>query len=103
MLFYFLSAAVASSCLLYNWKVQVGCILHSSCSFMDFHVSFMDLHSAMAFIVQLRSAGCDDKLGFRSVCPGASSDYFKHFSNLVYSMASKPAITSQFRGSKLQR
>lgn len=76
--------------------------LHSSCSFMELHVSFIDLHSATTFIVQLCSAGCDDKVGFRSICPGASSDYFKHFSDLVYSMASKPAITSQLRSSKLQ-
>lgn len=67
---------------------------------MDFHVSFTDLHSAMAFIVQLCRAGCDDKVGFRGTCPGTSGDYFKHFSDLVYSMASKLAITSQLRGSK---
>lgn len=102
MLLHFLFAAVTSSCLSYSWKAQVGCILHSSCSFMDFHVSFTDLHSAMTFIVQLCSAGCDDKVGFRGTCPGASGDYFKHFSDLVYSIASKPAITSQLRGSKLQ-
>lgn len=89
MLLYFLFAAVASSCLLYSWKAPVGCILHSSCSFMDFHVSFMELHSPTTFIVQLCSAGSDDKVGFRSICPGASGDYFKHFSDLVYSVASK--------------
>lgn len=62
----------------------------------------MDLHSAMTFIVQLCSAGRNDKVDFRSICPGASGNYFKHISDLVYSMASKPAITSQLRDSKLQ-
>lgn len=102
MLLHFLFAAVASSCLSYDWKAQVGCIFHSSCSFRDFHASFMDLHSAMTFTVWLCSAGCDVNVGFWSICPGASGDYFKHFSDLFYTMASKPAIASQLRGSKFQ-
>lgn len=61
---------------------------------MDFHVSFIDLHSAMTFIVQLCSASGDDKAAFKTICSGASGDYFKHFNDLVCSMTSKPAITS---------
>lgn len=99
LLFFF--AAMPSSCLPYSWKARVDCILHSLCAFMNFHVSFVDLHSAMTFIVQLGSAGGDDKAGSKTICPGASSDYFKHFSDLVYSMASKPAITSHLGGGKL--
>lgn len=103
MLLHFLFAAVASNCFSYSWKAQVGCILHSSWFFfMDFHVYFIDLHSAMTFIVKLHGAGCDEKICLGSVYPGASGDYFKHFSDLVCSMASKPTIASQCRGSKLQ-
>lgn len=101
MLLLFLFAAVPSSCLPYSWKARVACTLHSSCAFVGFHVSFRDLHSAMTFIVQLCSASGDDKAAFKTICPGASGDYFKHFSDLVYSMASKPAITSLRGGGKL--
>lgn len=62
----------------------------------------MDLHSAMTFTVPLHGAGCDEKICLRSVYPGASGDYFKHFGDLVCSMASKPTIASHRKGSKLQ-
>lgn len=65
MLLLFLFAAMPSRCSPYSWKARVDCTLHSSRAFMDFHVSFMDLHSAMTFIVQLCSSSGDDKAAFK--------------------------------------
>lgn len=101
MLPLFLFAAVPSSCSPSSWKARVDSTLHSLCASMDFHVSFVNLDSAMTFIEQLCSASVDDKAAFKSTCPGASGGYFKHFSDLVYSMASKPTITSHLGGGKL--
>lgn len=101
MLLLFLFAAVPSSCSPCSWKARADSTLHSLCASMDFHVSFVDLDSAMTFFEQLCSASGDDKAAFKSTCPGASGGYFKHFSGLVCSLASKPAITSHLRGGKL--
>lgn len=90
-----------SSCSPYRWKARVDCTLHSLCASIDFHFSFVDLDSTMTFIVQLCSASGDDKTAFKTVCPGASGDYFKHLSDLVNSVTSKPAITSHLGGGKL--